>query len=91
MGSGTIRIGGGAEYSIHVGQELINVEKEIKRLETELLEKRKHQRMAQAKLANSDFVKRAPLEVVQQQRDLLAGIEKEIQAIERNLQELRQE
>ena len=46
--------------------------------------------VARAKLANKGFVDRAPAEVVQQQRELAADLEKQIKVMEDNLRELRQ-
>ena len=42
-----------------------------------------------AKLANEKFVSGAPAEVVQQQRELAADIEKQIAALEENLKDLQ--
>jgi len=41
-------------------------------------------------LQNESFTAKAPPEVVQQQRDLVADLEKQIQAMEENLRELLQ-
>ena len=60
------------------------------RLQKQLAEKRKHLQAAQAKLGNASFVQRAPPDVVQQQRDLVADLQKQIVAIEENLRELSQ-
>jgi valyl-tRNA synthetase len=70
---------------------LIDVAAEIKRLEKELAEKKKHLQGVQAKLDNPSFVSRAAPEVVQQQRDLAADLRAQIAAIEANLAELRQQ
>jgi valyl-tRNA synthetase len=69
---------------------LIDTEAEIKRLEKQLAEKRKHLQSTQAKLDNPNFRDRAPAEVVQQQRDQVAELQSQIQALEENLRELRQ-
>ncbi|HXG13264.1 MAG TPA: valine--tRNA ligase, partial [Gemmataceae bacterium] len=69
---------------------LIDVDAEAKRLEKQLAEKRKHLQGAQAKLENPNFREKAPAEVVQQQRDLVADLQNQIRAIEANLRELRQ-
>jgi valyl-tRNA synthetase len=69
---------------------LIDVDAEIKRGEKQLAEKQKHLQSARAKLENPNFVDKAPPEVVQQQRDLVADLEKQIQVIEANLRDLRQ-
>jgi valyl-tRNA synthetase len=69
---------------------LIDVDAEIKRLEKLLAEKVRALQSARGKLSNSNFVDRAPAEVVQQQRDLVVDLQNQIQAIEENLRELRQ-
>ena len=70
---------------------LIDMAAEKVRLEKQLAEKRKHLQAARAKLANTNFVQRAPADIVQQQRDLVADLQTQIKAIEENLNELRQE
>jgi valyl-tRNA synthetase len=72
-------------------QGLIDVDAEIKRLEKQRAEKRKHLQGAQAKLENPNFRDKAPADVVQQQRDLVADLQNQIQAIEDNLRDLRQQ
>jgi valyl-tRNA synthetase len=69
---------------------LIDVGKEVQRKEKQLGEKRKQLQGAQAKLSNPDFLKRAPAEVVQQQRELVSDLENQIRTLESNLRELRQ-
>jgi valyl-tRNA synthetase len=79
------------EYEAYVSLAgLIDVGEEIKRLEKQLAEKRKFLVSTEAKLNNENFVKNAPAEVVQQQRDQVAELKKQIQTIEENLKELRQ-
>jgi len=68
---------------------LIALEAEAKRIEKQIGDKRKSMEPTKAKLANEKFVSGAPPEVVQQQRDLLADIEKQIAALEENLRDLR--
>jgi valyl-tRNA synthetase len=70
---------------------LIDRAAEMVRSEKQRAEKQKHLQAAKAKLSNPSFVDKAPPEVVQQQRDLVAELEKQIQMIEANLRELRQE
>jgi valyl-tRNA synthetase len=78
------------EFEAYVSLEgLIDVTWEIKRLEKQIADKRKSLEGTKAKLANEKFVSSAPAEVVQQQRDLAADIEKQIAAMEENLQDLR--
>jgi valyl-tRNA synthetase len=69
---------------------LIDRDAEAKRTEKQLAEKRKHLQAARAKLQNESFVSKAPPEVVHQQRELVADLEKQIQVLEANLRELRQ-
>jgi valyl-tRNA synthetase len=68
---------------------LINPAEEVKRLEKQRGEKLKHLQSARAKLENANFVDKAPAEVVQQQRDLVADLQNQIKAIEDNLRELQ--
>jgi valyl-tRNA synthetase len=69
---------------------LIDPTKESQRLEKQIAEKTRHLQSARAKLANANFVKNAPAEVVQQQLDLVADLENQIKALEQNLRDLRQ-
>ena len=69
---------------------MIDADSEIKRLEKQLAEKKKHLQAAQAKLANASFVDKAPAEVVQQQRDLVSDLQAQIRVLEENLRELKQ-
>jgi valyl-tRNA synthetase len=69
---------------------LIDVGKEIQRLQKQLAEKGKFLQGTQAKLGNANFVKNAPAEVVQQQRDLVTDLQNQIRALETNLRELQQ-
>jgi valyl-tRNA synthetase len=79
------------EFESYVSlQGLIDVAAETARLEKQRADKVRHLEGARAKLGNSSFVDRAPAEVVQQQRDLVAELQSQIQAIEDNLRELRQ-
>jgi valyl-tRNA synthetase len=68
---------------------LIDMVAEAKRLEKQVAEKQKTRDGVKAKLANEKFVSSAPPEVVQQQRDLLSDIEKQIAVLEDNLRDLR--
>jgi valyl-tRNA synthetase len=69
---------------------LIDVAAEKARLEKQKAEKVRHLQAARAKLGNSNFVDRAPAEVVLQQRDLVAELQGQVKAIEDNLKELEQ-
>lgn len=78
------------EFDAYVSLEgLIDAEEEVKRLEKQIAEKRKHLAATEAKLANAGFVQRAPAEVVQQQRDLAAEAKAQIATMEANLTELK--
>jgi valyl-tRNA synthetase len=68
---------------------LIDLASEIRRLEKQLSEKRKACQAVQAKLANDRFLHNAPPEVVQQQRELLQDLTRQITTLEANLQELQ--
>ncbi|VTR96513.1 valyl-trna synthetase : Valine--tRNA ligase OS=Planctomyces limnophilus (strain ATCC 43296 / DSM 3776 / IFAM 1008 / 290) GN=valS PE=3 SV=1: tRNA-synt_1: Anticodon_1: Val_tRNA-synt_C [Gemmata massiliana] len=68
---------------------LIDVAAEIKRLEKQIGDKRKSLDGTKAKLSNEKFVAGAPPEVVQQQRDLVTDVEKQIAAMEENLKDLQ--
>lgn len=77
------------EFEVYVSLKgLIDVAAEVKRLEKQIAEKRKFLAGLQAKLNNANFVKGAPAEVVQQQRDKAAETEQQIAALETNLREL---
>ena len=78
------------EFESYVSHEgLIDAAKEAERLRKELAGKLKHLQAARAKLGNSNFVDKAPAEVVQQQRDLIEDLQKQVWAIEENLRELQ--
>ena len=79
------------EFESYVSLEgLIDAAKETERLQKELAGKLKHLQGARAKLGNSNFVDKAPAEVVQQQRDLVEDMRKQVRAIEENLRELQE-
>ena len=68
---------------------LIDPAAEIKRLDKQIADKKKSLDGVKAKLANEKFMSGAPPEVVQQQRDLVLDIEKQIAAMEENMQDLQ--
>jgi valyl-tRNA synthetase len=79
------------DFEIYVSlRGLIDVEAETKRLEKQLAEKFRFMQTTQAKLANKSFVEKAPADVVQQQRELLADLENQIRVLEGNRDDLRQ-
>jgi valyl-tRNA synthetase len=69
---------------------LIDPAKERSRLEKQLAEKKKYLQSAQAKLGNEAFRKNADPEVVQQQVQMVADLQAQIQALEENLGDLTQ-
>jgi valyl-tRNA synthetase len=69
---------------------LIDVPAEVARLEKQRAEKLRHLQGARAKLGNSNFVEKAPADVVQQQRDLVADLQAQLKAIEDNLRDLQE-
>src|SRR5262249_55235001 len=78
------------EFEAYVSlQGLIDVAVEIKLQEKQLADKQKHLQAALAKLENPNFVGRAPAEVVQQQRELVADLQNQIEILKANLKELR--
>jgi valyl-tRNA synthetase len=86
LGGGIVR----SEFEAYVSLAgLIDVAAEIKRLDKQIGDKRKSLDGVKAKLANEKFVSSAPVEVVQQQRELMVDIEKQIVAMEENLKELQ--
>ena len=68
---------------------LIDVPKEIIRLEKQLAEKKKFLGSIEAKLKNENFVKNAPAEVVEQQRQQVTELQGQIATMEENLRELK--
>jgi valyl-tRNA synthetase len=78
------------EFEAYVSLEgLIDPAAEVTRLEKQLADKRKLLDATKAKLANEGFVSRAPAEVVAQQRELVADLEKQIASIEETIRELK--
>jgi valyl-tRNA synthetase len=69
---------------------LIDPNAEVQRLEKQLGEKRKQLEATQKKLANADFVARAPKEVVEQQQTLVGDLEKQIETLNGTIVDLRQ-
>ncbi len=69
---------------------LIDVAAEVKRLEKQIADKRKVLAGAQGKLDNPAFRDRAPADIVQQQRDQVADLQKQIATMEMNVKELQQ-
>jgi valyl-tRNA synthetase len=81
-----------AEFEAYVSLAgLIDVAAEVKRLEKQIAEKRKHLTATEAKLQNANFRDKAPAELVEQQRDLVTELQNQIKVLEGNLRELKGE
>ncbi|WP_339196960.1 valine--tRNA ligase [Aeribacillus sp. FSL k6-2211] len=78
----------GAEVFLPL-EGLINVEEEIKRLEKELEKWNKEVERVQKKLANEGFIKKAPKEVVEEERAKEKDYLEKQQAVLKRLQELK--
>jgi valyl-tRNA synthetase len=79
-----------SDFEVYVSLAgLIDPAAETKRAEKQLADKRKALQTAQAKLENANFVKNAPPEVVEQQRALVADLQKQIATIETNIRDLQ--
>ncbi len=68
----------------------IDLQEEAKRLQKELASLEKDQKAARAKLANSDYVNKAPEEIVEETRQRLKAMELKAEAVERSLAMLRE-
>jgi valyl-tRNA synthetase len=68
---------------------LIDVAVEIQRREKQLAEKQKLLQSIEAKLNKASFVDKAPKDVVQQQRDLVTELKRQIAVMEDILRDLR--
>ena len=79
------------DFEVYVSLKgLIDPAAEIKRLDKQLGEKRKQLQGTQAKLENANFVKNAPPEIVEQQREQIADLQKQVETIEQNIRDLQQ-
>ncbi len=78
------------EFETYVSLKgLIDPAEEVKRLEKQGADKTKQLEATRKKLDNPDFRKRAPPEVVEQQRKLIADLEQQIRIIEETIRELK--
>ena len=68
---------------------LIDPAAEVKRLEKQVADKAKQLDSTKKKLANADFVAKAPPEVVTSQRELIADLDKQIASMEETIRELK--
>ena len=78
----------GIEVYVQLG-ELIDTSSELRRLETERAKVAKLEAGARGKLANEQFVARAPAEVVERQRRQVANLEQQLASIDQHLADLR--
>ena len=79
-----------ADFECYVSLEgLIDPAAEVKRLEKQLADKTKSLEGTDKKLANADFVARAPAEVLTQQRELLSDLTKQIASLKETITELK--
>jgi valyl-tRNA synthetase len=79
-----------ADFELYVSLSgLVDIAKEIERLEKQRAEMRKHLEGSEKKLLNKDFTDRAPAEVVEQQRALVEDLKRQIEAMEGTLAELK--
>lgn len=67
---------------------LIDPAAEVKRLEKQVADKTKQLEATKKKLANADFVAKAPPEVVASQRELIGELEKQIASMQETIREL---
>ncbi len=69
-------------------EEMIDIDQEITRLEKEKAEVEAEIERARGKLANDDFVEKAPDEIVQEERDKLEEYRQEMEQIKARIEEL---
>jgi valyl-tRNA synthetase len=80
-----------ADFEVYVSLAgLIDVTKEIERLQKQQAEKARALQATRARLANPSFVERAAPDVVQQARDQAAELEGQLRIIEETLKDLRE-
>ena len=82
-------VAGGVEIRIPL-KGLIDVDEEITRLTKEIGRVEDDMAFVQRKLTNPKFVERAPDQIVQKERDKLAGFEQAKEALERAMSDLEQ-
>ena len=79
---------GTTEYAVPIGN-LINIEEEIKKLETELKYQEGFLKSVTAKLSNEKFVANAKAEIVENERKKLSDAESKIKALQENITALK--
>ena len=77
----------GVQVYLPVG-ELLDVEKEIQRLKNDIAKLEKEIEKGKAKLANKNFVERAPEEVIEKEKSVLADNETKARRMKENLSSL---
>lgn len=78
----------GFEVYLHL-QGLVDLAAEAKRLQKQRLEKENQLQMVRAKLANHQFISKAPPDVVEQQRQLEADLMEQLRILDENLRQLQ--
>ena len=78
-----------AEIKLPVG-DVLDVPKEIARLESDIVSIEKDVAKSKARLEKSDFVSRAPAEVVEKERGKVQAGESQIQRLQENLKSLKE-
>ncbi|MEG1502062.1 MAG: valine--tRNA ligase [Synergistaceae bacterium] len=68
--------------------DLLDIEKEVLRLETDLLKIKKDIEKAKTKLSNKQFVERAPEDIIQKEKNNLKDNEAKVRRIQENLESL---
>jgi valyl-tRNA synthetase len=80
---------GGAEVYLPL-EGLIDVGAELKRLQSELDEAREYLAESRSRLANEDFVEKAPREVVNRERERVARQSERVTRLEERIEQLQQ-
>jgi len=67
---------------------VIDLEAELKRLQAEVEKLKKHIEASKKKLANKNFVDRAPADVVAGVKETMAGNQKQLQSVQETIDQL---
>ncbi|MGB4372120.1 MAG: class I tRNA ligase family protein, partial [Halanaerobiales bacterium] len=81
-------VSGGVEIILPL-EGMIDIDKEIERLEKELAEVESEIKRAEGKLANEGFVKKAPAELVEKEREKLLAYQEKKKILQQHLEELK--